>query len=113
MYTGFVFANICGFVVTVNSNNVYYMVTVCRAEACVRRCCHDKFKLLMFSPPAASRPLMQHRSKTQTCFFPYVCVYILLKTTHLRKFTALLFADFKRKPVIKHETTISRSETTK
>lgn len=54
MYTGFVFANICGFVVTVNSNNVYYMVTVCRAEACVRHCCHDKFKLL-------SSVLQQHR----------------------------------------------------
>lgn len=109
MYTGFVFVNICGFVVIVYSNNVDYMVTVCRARTCIRHCGHDKFKLPMHSPPAASRPLMQRSRKTHTCFVSYVGVYILLKLPIY--FTALLFADFKRE--IKHETTISRSETTK
>lgn len=78
MYTGLVFANICGFVVTVYFTNADYMVTVCRAKTYVRHCCHDKFKLLMFSPPAASRPSMQNSSKTQTCFFRmFVCIFCL------------------------------------
>lgn len=51
-------------------NNVSYMETVCRAKTNVHSSGHDKFMLLVSSPPVISRAWMQHSSKNKmVCIF--------------------------------------------